>query len=355
MMRLTNRIKGIATMLALRKTGPEFGAVLEEVAEPELAPGFVMVEVDAAGICGSDIHMYEWTNGYEWLIPALPVTMGHEFAGRVSALGLGVTGLSEGQPVVVMPSYACGKCDACLAGKPEVCTRRKAVGLSVDGGFAPRVPVPVQCCLPIGNRLAPHIAALTEPFCVGDRAVDTADVQAGQDVVVLGPGIIGLSAAYIAKQRGASSVTIVGKNDPLRLDIARKIGIGNVIDLGDNGTLADFIPERSVDRVLEATGFGESITQGLGLLRDFGIMAAIGIHHEPAPIDITPFVRRKLQLRGAHSSTRANWDRVLEMLPDAADEIEPIVTHQISLADGIEGFEMSRRREACKVVIRPGM
>lgn len=342
-------------MLALRKTGPEFGAVLEEVPEPALGEGMVMVEVDAAGICGSDIHMYEWTSGYEWLIPALPVTMGHEFAGRVSAVGPGVSGISEGQPVVVMPSYTCGVCEACKAGKPDFCTSRKAVGLSVDGGFAPRVPVPARCCLPIGNRLAPHIAALTEPFCVGDRAVDIGDVEPGQNVVVLGPGIIGLSAAYIAKQRGAGSVTIVGKNDPLRLDIARKIGIGDVIDLGDNSTLADHIEERSVDRVFEATGFAESITQGLGLLRDFGIMTAIGIHHAPAPIDITPFVRRKLQLRGAHSSTRANWDRVLAMLPDAAADLEHIVTHQIPLADGIEGFEMSRRREACKVVIRPQM
>ena len=342
-------------MLALRKTGPEFGAVLEEVAEPELSPGFVMVEVDAAGICGSDIHMYEWTSGYEWLIPALPVTMGHEFAGRVAALGPGVSGLSEGQPVVVMPSYTCGTCEACESGKPDFCKNRKGIGLSVNGGFAPRVPVPAQCCLPIGNRLPPHIAALAEPFCVGDRAVDIGGVEPGQNVVVLGPGIIGLSAAYIARQRGAASVTVVGKNDPLRLSVAKKIGIETVIDLGGGGTLADFIPERSVDRVFEATGFAESITQGLGLLRDFGIMTAIGIHHEPAPIDITPFVRRKLQLRGAHSSTRANWDRVLAMLPDAAEDLEHIVTHQIPLADSIEGFEMNRRREACKVVIRPGM
>lgn len=342
-------------MLALRKTGPDFGAKLQEVPEPTLGEGMVMIEVDAAGICGSDIHMYEWTSGYEWLIPALPVTMGHEFAGRISEIGPGVSGLSEGQPVVIMPSYTCGICEACRSGKSDLCTSRKAVGLSVDGAFAPRVPVPARCCLPIGNKLAPHIAALTEPFCVGDRAVHTGALEPGQDVVVLGPGIIGLSVAYIAKKLGAGSVTVVGKNDPLRLGIAQKIGIDKVIDLGDGGTLSDHIAERSIDRVYEATGFADSITQGLGLLRDFGIMTAIGIHHAPAPIDITPFVRRKLQLRGAHSSGRENWDRVLAMLPDAAGDLEHIVTHQIPLSEGIEGFEMNRRREACKVVIRPGM
>ena len=342
-------------MLALRKAGPEFGAVLEEVPEPQLKPGMGMVEVEAAGICGSDIQMYEWTSGYEWMIPSLPVTMGHEFAGRVSALGDGVSGIREGQAVVVQPSSACGVCDACLAGKPLACTDKKSIGLNVDGGFAPRVAVPVECCIATGNSLAPHIAALTEPFCVGDRAVEFGDIEPGQNIVVLGPGIIGLSTAFIAKRHGAASVTVVGKNDPLRLGIAEKMGADRVIDLGAGGSLSDHIPERSVDRVFEATGFAESISQGLGLLRDFGIMTAIGIHHQHAPIDVTPFVRRKLQLRGAHGSTPENWERVLAMLPEVADQVEPIVTHQIPLSEGIEGFEMNRRREAGKVVIRPGL
>ena len=340
-------------MLALRKAGPRFGAVLEEVPEPALDDGLVLVEVEAAGICGSDIHMYEWTSGYEWLTSVLPVTMGHEFAGRIVRLGPGVSGLDEGQAVVVMPSFGCGVCEACRTGRSDFCSDRKSVGLSVDGGFAARVAVPARCCFPYADQLEAHIAALTEPFCVGDRAVAYADLEAGQNIVVLGPGIIGLSVAYIAKRHGAGSVTVVGKNDPLRLGIADKIGIDQTIEIGDTGALTDFIPARSVDRVFEATGFAQSITQGLGLLRDFGIMTAIGIHHESAAIDITPFVRRKLQLRGAHSSGRENWDRVLSMLPDAAADLEHIVTHQIPLTEGIEGFELSRRREACKVVIRP--
>lgn len=342
-------------MLALRKTGPIFGATLQDVPEPDLDDGMVMIEVEAAGVCGSDIHMYEWTSGYEWLIPSLPVTMGHEFAGRVARVGPGASGLGEGQRVVVMPSYACGVCPPCRAGKDDLCKGRKAVGLSVDGAFARHVPVPAHCCLPIGDALAPHIAALTEPFCVGDRAVDYSDLEPGQNVVVLGPGIIGLSVAYIAKRQGAASVTVVGKGDPLRLEIAGKLGADRVIDLEQGGALSDHIPNGSVERVFEATGFADSITQGLGLLREFGVMTAIGIHHAPAPIDITPFVRRKLQLRGAHSSGRENWDRVLAILPGAAADLEHIVTHQLPLAQGVEGFEMSRRREACKVILRPDL
>lgn len=343
-------------MLTLQKTAPEFGAILGEKPEPAIGDGDVLIEVEAAGICGSDVHMYEWTPGYEWLIPALPVTMGHEFSGRVARVGPGVTGLAEGQPVVIMPSYSCMTCERCRAGKPDTCAQKKSIGLSVDGGFARFVSVPARACLPIGEDLPHHIAALTEPLVVGDRAVQIGTIEQGDDVVVLGPGIIGLATAFIAKRQGAGSVTVVGKSDPLRLGIAAQLGADRVIDLADGGpSLADHIEERSVDRVFEATGFGDSITQGLGLLKDYGIMTAIGIHAAPASFDVTPFVRRKLQLRGAHGGGRDCWDRVMALLPDNQNALGAIVTHQIPLADAIEGFEMSRRREACKVVIRPGM
>lgn len=343
-------------MLTLQKTAPSFGAVLADKPEPTAGEGEVLVEVDAVGICGSDIHMYEWTPGYEWLEGALPVTMGHEFAGRVAKVGPGVTGLAEGTPVVVTPGYFCGVCEECRSGKPDACRAKKSIGLTVDGAFARFVSVPARICIPISPDLPPHIAALTEPLVVGDRAVQIGTIEAGQDVVVLGPGIIGLATAFIAKRSGVKSVTVVGKGDPLRLGIAKQLGADRVIDLDEGGSkLSDHIDERSVERVFEATGFGESITQGLGLLKDYGIMTSIGIHPAPASIDITPFVRRKLQLRGAHGGGRDCWDRVLAMLPDNQNVLGAIVSHQIPLSEAIEGFELNRRREACKVVIRPGM
>lgn len=349
-------------MLSLQKTEPAFGAQLRDLPEPAVGEGEVLVEVEAVGICGSDVHMYEWTTGYEWLIPSLPVTMGHEFSGRIVKLGPGVSasasesgaGLAEGMPVVVTPGYFCGTCEHCLGGKPDACRQKKSIGLSVNGGFARFVSVPARTCIPIGEDLPHHIAALTEPLVVGDRAVQIGAIEPGQDVVVLGPGIIGLATAFIAKRAGAGSVTVVGKGDPLRLGIAQQLGADRVIDLADgSATLADHVPERSVDRVFEATGFPASITEGLGLLKDYGIMTAIGIHASPVSFDITPFVRRKLQLRGSHGGGRDSWDRVLTMLPENQNALGAIVTHQIPLSEAIEGFEMSRRREACKVIIRP--
>jgi len=295
-------------MLTFRKTAPAFGAQLDNVPEPVADDDHVLVEVEAVGICGSDIHMYEWTAGYEWLIPSLPVAMGHEFCGRVIATGENVTVPGLGQRVVVMPAYGCMACENCMAGRFDTCRNKKSTGLSMDGAFAPLVRVPARTCLPIAENLPGEIAAMTEPMCVSERAVSFGDVKLGDDVVVLGPGVIGLGAAYLAKRRGARSVTVVGKNDPLRLGIAAKLGVDQTIELAEypSKSLSDIIGSRHIDVVFEATGAAESISQGLDLLRDYGMMVAIGIHHEPAPIDTTPFVRRKLQLRGAHSSGREN-------------------------------------------------
>ena len=343
-------------MLALRKTAPEFGAQLDEVREPEVGDETVLVEVEAVGICGSDVHMYEWTRGYEWLTPFLPVVMGHEFCGRVARVGSGVETLREGDRVAVMPNNGCLKCTDCIAGRFDSCRNRRPIGLGVDGAFSRLVAVPARACLTIGEEVPAHIAAMTEPFCVAERAVNFGDIRLGDDVVVLGPGIIGLATAYLAMRRGARKVTVVGKNDPLRLGIAKAIGITHTVDLAQSGSgaLADVIEARSVDRVFEATGFAESITQGLDLLRDYGLMVAIGIHADHAPIDTTPFVRRKLQLRGAHSSGRDSWERIVAVMPGFAAELEPLITHRIGLGEAIDGFELCRRREACKVIIEPG-
>lgn len=338
-------------MLAFRKTAPVFGAQLDEVPEPAADGTSVLVEVEAAGICGSDIHMYEWTAGYDWLIPSLPVAMGHEFCGRVVAVGADVVDIAVGQRVVVVPGYSCLTCGDCMAGRFDTCRSRKTTGLSMDGAFAPLVRVPARTCLPISEDLPGEIAAMTEPLCVSERAVSFGNVQLGDDVVVLGPGVIGLGVAYLAMRR----VTVIGKSDPLRLGIAEKLGAERIIDLADyeGRSLSDIIGGRGADVVFEATGAADSITQGLDLLRDYGMMVAIGIHHEPSPIDTTPFVRRKLQMRGAHGSGRDNWDRVMALMPSAISDLAPLVTHQIGLEQVVEGFEMCRRREACKVILRP--
>jgi threonine dehydrogenase-like Zn-dependent dehydrogenase len=173
-------------MQALQKVAPAFGLEFREVASPDApAPGEVIIAVSAAGICGTDLHIYEWTAGYEAMTRAMPVTLGHEFSGTVAAVGTGVKDVREGAVVAVRPSVVCGRCATCLAGNDEACTQRTGIGVTRDGALARRVRVPAENCVAAAPGLDAEIVALTEPMTVSAEAVDTGAVHTGDRVLVL--------------------------------------------------------------------------------------------------------------------------------------------------------------------------
>lgn len=152
-------------MRALQKTAPAFGLEWRDIPTPNHAqPDEVIVAVTAAGVCGSDVHIYEWSGGYDFLTQAMPVTIGHEFAGMVAAIGSGVTGLRVGQAIVVIPSVECGVCEHCTEGRLDDCRDRRGIGMQRDGGFAQFAQVPAQNCLTLPDGFDPGIAALCEPL-----------------------------------------------------------------------------------------------------------------------------------------------------------------------------------------------
>ena len=342
-------------MLAIRKIAPEPGLTAQNVNAPgPLAAGEVRIDVAAAGICGSDVHIYEWTDGYDWMRKALPVTLGHEFAGIVAEVAPGVTDVVVGQRVTVAPSIPCGACRACRASTPELCTARTALGLTRDGGFAPQVNAPALNCLPIPDHVDMEIAALTEPLAVAARAVETGDVRLGETVVVLGPGTIGQGIALLARAAGAR-VILVGRNDALRFETLLALGFGDLIDVAEQDLPATVrtLTGGKVDKVFEATGAPSSIRDGLSILRDGGILVTAGIHAKPAEFDITDFVRQKQQIRASHSSARRHWDVVQAIMAANPEQFRPMITHRVGLAETIEGFELAHRRVASKVMVFP--
>ncbi|HWL71455.1 MAG TPA: alcohol dehydrogenase catalytic domain-containing protein [Geminicoccus sp.] len=343
-------------MLALKKTEAAFGLHLQDVAPPaEPGPGEVTVEVRAVGICGSDIHAYEWTAGYEFMVPHLPLTLGHEFAGRVARLGPDVTNLAEGDLVTVWPTVGCGTCRACRSGRRQDCQERRIIGLHQDGGYAREVTVPAASCIRLPDGLDLHLAAMAEPLCVGQNAVDVAAIEPGDAVLVLGPGPIGLGIAWLARQQGADPVILAGYDDPLRLDCGRRMGLQHLVDLKQE-KLADAVMRiagRPVDRVIEATGAIRSIHDGLAVLRSSGILVVAGIHSEPLQIDLTRLVRDKKQLRTAHDTHAAAWPRVLDHLARHGDQLGQMISHRLPLSAALEGFELARRKEAIKVILEP--
>lgn len=344
-------------MKALQKTAPAFGVELRDVAPPE-APGEgeVIVAVGAACVCGSDLHIYEWTPGYGFMAGAMPVTIGHEFAGRIAATGPGVEGLAEGRLVAVRPSVVCGRCAACLRGESEQCSARRGIGVTRDGAFAAQVRVPAANCIVAPDDLAPEIVALAEPMTVSAEAVATGGVGPGHRVLVLGPGNIGQGAALFARAAGAARVVIVGRDDAPRLACLRALGFDDTVDVGQRAlpdALAPYLAEGKFDVVIEATGVPAIVQPALDVLEKRGVLAICGIHPRPASVDLTRLVRERQQIRGSYRAPLSTWPRVLAFLREHADLARAMITHRLPLDRAIEGFELARTRVASKVVIVP--
>jgi threonine dehydrogenase-like Zn-dependent dehydrogenase len=343
-------------MLSLRKTKTGFGLDLDE-AEAAASPvaGEVTVRVEHAGICGSDVHAYEWTDGYGFMVPHLPVIMGHEFAGRVVAAGPGAA-LAEGARVTVMPAVTCGVCANCLRGDARNCLRRSGIGLTRNGGFARHVTVPAANCLVLPETIDTELGALTEPLGVGCEAVLTGEVGLGDTVLVMGPGTIGQTIALFAQAAGAGRVLVAGRADGPRFDVLRALGFADHLDVAE-APLSDLVMAATggwkVDVVIEATGYPPSITDGLSVLRSGGVLVVAGIHPGPVLLPLTDFVRSRHQLRATHGCARRTWDRVLTLMARDPERFRPMISHRLPLERGLEGFELARQRAASKVMLRP--
>lgn len=346
-------------MLALRKTGPQPGLNFEEVAAPGApGPDEALIQVEAAGICGSDLHVYDWDASYEFMRARLPVTIGHEFCGRVVALGSQAAGLAEGDLVAVVPTASCMKCQLCAAGQPQRCLSRSTLGLTRDGAFARQVRVPALSCIRLAGHTLPALAAMLEPLAVGDNAALVGEIGFGDTVVVLGPGTIGQAIARAARWRGAERVVVVGKGDGPRLRTALAVGATHAIDLEDGLTLPEALEQALgaglADVVVEATGHPSSVADGLSILRKDGVLVSAGIHARPASLDITALVRNRQQIRGAHASRRTSWLSIARRIAEQPEDVLPMVSAELPLAEGLQGFAQCRARAVSKIILRPG-
>lgn len=342
-------------MLALRKNiaGPGAELVRHDLQGP-LASGEIQVDVRAAGICGSDLHAHAWDPSYGFMAPFLPLTLGHEFSGIVAAVAPDVTEVSVGDSVVCWPTVTCGTCDACRAGRPGGCEARRIIGLHRDGGFAESVRMPASNALPLPADLPLDVAALAEPLAISVNAVDVAKVAAGDRVIVLGPGPIGLGIALVAHARGAD-VLLAGFRDDARLALARTMGIPAVADLAQI-TLAKAAQDHfnvAPDVVLEATGRPGSVAEGLAILRPGGVLTVVGIHAEPLLLDLSQLVRGKKQLRGAHDTTSQGFAEAISRLAANPELYARMITHRLPLAQAEDGFALARKGTALKVMLFP--
>src|SRR5215831_9080874 len=233
-------------MRAIRKRGPETGLVLDEVAVPEPGPDEVVVQIEAASICGTDLHINRWdTWSSERVQP--PLTLGHEFCGTVVAVGRHVRDVAEGEYVSAESHVTCGVCFECRTGRAHMCERTKILGVDRDGGFADFVSIPASVVWRNDRaKLPPEIACLQEPFGNAVFATGTQDL-AGRAVGVLGCGPVGLFAIAIARAFGAGRL-LASDHVPFRIELAKSLGADEVVNFDEvGGDVAPWFAEQNED------------------------------------------------------------------------------------------------------------
>lgn len=327
--------------LAKLATGPGH---LELAQRPVVAPGAgeVVVEVAGAGVCGTDLHI---ESGEYACLP--PVTLGHEVSGVVAAVGPGGTESLLGARVVCEPCfYTCGECAACRGDQPNLCPRRRSIGAQVDGGFAPLLVVPERALHRIPDWLDLRSAALCEPLAVVCQALQGPGlVEAGDRVLIVGPGPIGLLAAQVAAALGGE-VSVAGlPSDSARLEVAEKLGFR---------PLTESEGPESADVAIETSGSAGGLDAAADALRRGGRLVQIGLVGGPVTLDLDRVALKVLSWNGSFGSTPAAWRFAIELLERRRVAFDPLVSEVAPLASWERVFADLRAGRKMKVVLDPG-
>lgn len=319
---------------------------LESSRAPEVRADEVLVRVAMAGLCGTDYRIWSGDRPV-----AYPRVMGHEFVGRVEAVGSGVTRVAPGDRVAVEPNYSCGACPLCREGNRNLCLGRTAVGIDVDGCFAELVRVPSRCCWRAPATVADEDLVLTEPLAVVVRAVGRGSVRSGETVAVVGAGTLGLLALQVAKSHGAR-VLVVGRS-PRRFALARDLGAEATHALADGSVEARarvFSGREGVDCVIETAGTAEAVHQALMLVRPGGRVVLTGLPHEPTPVEFFFVVRREVTIAGS-MIYQDEFAEAMRLLADGTIKARPLVTHHFALDTISDAFTAHTQPDSIKVAV----
>jgi L-iditol 2-dehydrogenase len=341
-------------MRAARVRGP--GQIeVQRVAVPEPAPGEVRVAIEACGICGSDLHLFR----AGWFGPGM--TPGHEAAGRVDALGDGVTGVATGARVAIEPMRSCGRCAECRAGLYSICREAKLHGVHLPGGLAEQLVVPAERVHAVPGDLDPSLAALAEPVAVVVHALARGRLAPGQRVLVLGAGSVGLLALVAARRLGAGELWITARH-PHQAALARALGAARVLDESEANAFALDAAGREapVDLVVETVGgSADTLALAAAAARPGGVVSVVGLFLAAPALDPMALLLKELTLAWSYcygaAGGAADFARAIEVIAAERDALAPLVTHRLSLDRVGDAFAAAgdRGRGAIKVSIQP--
>jgi L-iditol 2-dehydrogenase len=341
-------------MQALRKLAlGEEKLALREVEEPTLRAGHVVLNVAAAGICGTDLHIMK--DEYR---SDPPVTLGHEVAGTIHALGEGVTDWRIGQRVVTETYFSiCGRCEYCRTGRPNLCAVRRSIGSFENGGFAARVLVPATNLHALPDALGFPEAALVEPLaCVVRGLLELNRLDAGDRIAITGPGPIGLLALQVAKAAGGTVAVLGTASDTGRLALAERLGADGVVtvDAGDGALEAVMASLGGAPEVvIECSGAAPAAELLLRLVKKTGRFIQMGLYGQPIHLDMDQVCYKELTVSGSFATTPSSWYRALALAGSGAVSLAAIVGTTVPLHDWERAFDALETRLPGKVLLLP--
>ena len=338
-------------MKALAKSRRERGLWLEDVPEPEYGINDVLIRVRYTGICGTDVHIYDWDEWAQKTIP-VPMVIGHEFVGEIVEVGSNVNDFHPGDIVSGEGHVTCGRCRNCLAGRRHLCAFTSGVGVNRPGAFAEFVVLPMSNIWRHEPNVNQEVAAIFDPF---GNAVHTAlsFPVLGEDVLITGAGPIGIMCIPVVKRAGARHVVITDLN-PYRLELARKMGATLAVNTAETplrevqkqlGMLEGF------DVGLEMSGNGAAFRDMIANMSHGGKIAVLGIPAKEVALDWSKVIFNMITIKGIYGREMyETWYKMSVMIHSGLD-ISLVITHRYSYADFEQGFAAMRSGQTGKVVL----
>jgi len=339
------------TMKALVKSRPEAGLWMEDVPVPEPGINDVLIRILKTGVCGTDLHIYNWDSWAQKTIP-VPLVVGHEFVGRVERVGSNVTGFQPGDLVSGEGHLVCGRCRNCMAGRRHLCPHTQGVGVNRAGAFAEYLCIPMTNVWGADPHIPLDVLACFDPL---GNAVHTAlsfDVL-GEDVLITGAGPIGLMATAVVRHAGARYVVVTDPN-PWRLDLARRMGATRTVE-PRVGALVEVQTQlhmkEGFDVGLEMSGSEAALEDLLANMCHGGRIALLGIPERATPVNWNLIIFNGLTIKGIYGREMyETWYKMTVMIQGGLD-ITPVITHRFPAERHAEAFAAARSGQAAKVVL----
>jgi threonine 3-dehydrogenase len=338
-------------MKALVKSKAEQGLWLEDIAEPKVGINDVLVRVRYTGICGTDVHIYDWDEWAQKTIP-VPMAIGHEFVGEIVSVGSNVNDFFPGDIVSGEGHVVCGRCRNCLAGRRHLCASTKGVGVNRPGAFAELISLPMTNIWRHNPGVNQEVAAIFDPF---GNAVHTAlsFPVMGEDVLITGAGPIGIMAIPVVRHAGARHIVITDLN-PFRLDLARKMGATLAINANET-PLAEVQKQLGMtegfDIGLEMSGNAQALHDMIANMSHGGKIAILGIPAKESLMDWRQVIFNMITIKGIYGREMyETWYKMSVMLEQGVD-ISPVITHRFPWNEFEAGFTAMRSVNTGKVVL----